>query len=147
MYIQALVPHRDTILKLARLSKQIITDFNTVHLQEYAAFPRFPLWAFSQDFPDKVDGACILSPRFEGTEFYFPLQIRTGESDCIYRIVFASLVDKNLDEKGAKKMDPGFPTRILENFPIKMSCYKTGNVVEENNGFCLFDERWFKITI
>ena len=139
MQTQALVPHRDAVLKLSRFSKKIIYSFNKENHPGNFAFPIFPLWSFADFFPDTVTKAEILFPKSDGKNFYFPPELWNGDLKREYRINFAAIHCGT--ENAMPNMDDGF----CSEFPLSVPCYKTGLAVIENNSWKIFDEKWFKI--
>ena len=114
MQTQALIPHRDVVLRLSRFSKKIIYSFNKENLHKNFAYPIFPLWSFADFFSDTVTKAEILFPKSDGKNFYFPLELWSGESKHEYRINFAAIHCGT--ENALPDMDDGF----CAEFPLSV---------------------------
>ncbi|MBQ2601052.1 MAG: hypothetical protein II584_01495 [Treponema sp.] len=143
MQTQTMIPHRDVVLKIIRSSKKIIGDFNSENLPGCRAIPVFPLWSFAESFPEDVFEVKVENPKLDGTTFYFPLVFCTeGKPDVRteFRIVFARISG---DPHGIAPYTP--PTETAVDFPLNVSCYRTGTAVIEDNSWKLFDEKWHKI--
>ena len=145
MQTKALIPHRDIILKISRCSKKIIMDFNKDNSPEFKAFPVFPFWVVSENLPDDMSRVSICRPVFDGTDFYFPVDIGSAQSesqDADFKIIFARIRKSGC---GSNSPDAGsLLTNCGMTFPMSVPCYKTGTALIENNSWKLFDEKWHK---
>ena len=113
MQTKALIPHRDVLLKISRCSKKIIMDFNKDNSPEFKAFPVFPFWVVSENLPDDMSRFSICRPVFDGTDFYFPVDIGSAQSesqDADFKIIFA-----RIRKSGLKTTSPSPLAKMSNN--------------------------------
>lgn len=130
---------------LAKCAKDCIRAFNEENTTVF--FPKFPLWAFLQDSEEEkleVKEITIQKPEFNSQNFFFPLEIQTGKKYIKVKIIFAERSQENSAE-GLSFIKALQAAEEADIFPLKQKALQTAEVLLENNGWQVFDEKWIKI--
>ena len=145
--MKTLIPHKDALASLTNAARTFISSYNKSISANGGdrtkfAIPAFPLWAFAQDFPEKIIRISIQGPRLEEKAFYFPLYIQTDMKVIEQKIIFARIPDARPEEVPLEQALKTMP----EIFPLGQRVFRTADVLLERNGWQVYNERWFKLT-
>jgi len=156
----ALIPHKDTLFLLAQLQKKIISSYNMKYTSvnnndESSVFPNYPLWCFfsktfQPDFFKDLSSCKIEAPVHNNKELYFPLVFcfKDDTKKLEGKIIFATFNAKKNPVHTSKislcKQDIQL---YSEKFPINTRIFRFAEVVTENNGYKVFNDRWIKIKL
>lgn len=134
----ALIPHKDTLLILSQLQKQIIATANN---GSSLFVPLFPLWAFiTNDHPSFTNcSSCTINPpQADDHDLFFPVTLSHDGNTMVLRINFATTDD-------VIKKTPDFSAIEKSGaVPLTMRIFRLAAVTISNNGWTISKERWVK---
>lgn len=133
--MNTLIPNKDTMHFLANIQKEIVR----LASETKKHYPLYPLFAF--DFQaEQIEGCRILPPAAEENFLFFPVEITAGTERKLYKIIFARTADNS------RSILPGLKDEIKNAFPRKERTFRTATVIQENNGWQIYNDKWTKLT-
>lgn len=142
--MKAFIPHKDTLLQLARAQREYIDAFNARPATGVFLYPRYPLWAFAEELPEEILGCAIRAPLPCDGGASFPVELESAEGKTMLRIVFATAGDSPSPATGVSCPAAAAPAVRCVQFPLRPRVFRTGTALLQDNGWQLFDERWHK---
>lgn len=136
----AYIPHKDILLRLSQMQKNIIFTYNRKKTPLEFLFPQYPLFAFTPEPENivnkKLESCSILAPKLEDCQLYFPfvLKYADGSHDNL-QIVFAT------SKQPIKKA----PEINSDAFPLQLRVFRKARAVLECNSWQIFDDKWVKV--
>lgn len=138
--MNAIIPHKDTLFFLTDIQRKLISlNGATVLL-----YPVYPLFAFKEGKDEFTAGIPtdmkIECPRVKNSILVFPVKIESREGSMELEIQFAGALGKE------PEINLKIPEEIKNAFPRRERTFRTATVNFENNGWQVYDDKWFKIT-
>lgn len=138
--MNAIIPHKDTLFFLTDIQRKIISSNGA----EVLLFPIYPLFAFKEGTDEFQSGIPtdmkIECPRVKDRTLVFPVRIEGREGSMELEIQFARAADKE------SEINLKIPEEIKNAFPRRERTFRTATVIFENNGWQVYDDKWFKIS-
>lgn len=134
--MNALIPHKDTLLFLYKVQKEIIQQIE----KEKLIYPQFPLYCLQEnEIPNEIISFTIFKPKTKKEFAIFPIEIECKKNKLNFFIVFAKTSDNSpMPELTISK-------EFEDAFPKKEHIFRIANIIHHENSWQIFDDKWVKI--